>query len=275
MPRSPYVIRKIHGYTYYDEGPASRTPPVVLLHGMLGTLRNWEDTIGALSAHHYRTLAPELPIYDLPFNQSSVRGLVRSLHRFLQAIHPGPIVLVGNSLGGHVALLYALAHPERIASLVLSGSSGIYEVELGTSTMRRKDRSFIRERAALTFFSPEHVTDDLVEAVYDIVNDRARVLRLIRMARSVQAETVTQDLARITSPTLLIWGKDDQITPPEVAHTFLQNLPHAQLYFIDRCGHAPMIEQPALFNERLLAFLADTVGVPRAGTSSLQKTTAL
>lgn len=269
MPCSPYLLHEEKGFRFLDEGPVTKAPPVVLLHGMLGDLSNWSGTVASLSARQYRVLAPVLPVYELPLPQANVRGLVAYLHDFLTTICDGPVVLAGNSLGGHVALLYALEHPGRVVALVLSGASGIYEVEIGSSTMRRRDRSFIRERAARTFYSPEHVTDELVEEVYEVVNDRGRVLRLIRMARSVQAETVTDRLGEIQAPTLLVWGRNDTITPPEVAETFAHLLPDAELHFINRCGHAPMIEHPAAFNAILLDFMRRKLEVPlRVAVSS-------
>jgi len=243
------------GYQYFDEGPISLRPTVICLHGMLGEPANWSHTLSHLAANGFRVLVPALPIYDLSLDQSSVSGLMQYIRSFLDTLGANPVVLMGNSLGGHVALLYALAFPECTSALVLSGASGIYEVEMGTSTMRRKDRDFIRERAARTFFSPHHASDHLVDRVYEIVNDRSRALRLITMARSVLRENIANRLARITAPTLLLWGREDSITPPDVAETFRRRLPCAQLFFLDHCGHAPMIEHPDGFNRRLLSFL--------------------
>lgn len=240
---------------YLEAGPASASLPVVLLYGLLGAPSNWEATAEALAAAGYRVWIPLLPIYELPIRESNLHGLVTFLERFLDAMSYPHVVLVGNSLGGHLALLYALRHPKRVAALVLTGASGLYEVELGTSTLRRYDREYIRERAALTFYDPCHVTDELVDRVQATLQDRQKVIRLIRMARSAQQETVAARLHDLTMPVLLIWGRNDRITPPEIAETFWKLLPTATLHFVDQCGHAPMIEQPAQFNTLLLAFL--------------------
>ncbi|SHK73225.1 alpha/beta fold hydrolase [Rhodothermus profundi] len=242
-------------FPYLEAGPASAFPPVVLLYGMLGEPANWEATAQALSIAGYRVLIPLLPIYELPLQESNLPGLVTFLTRFLDSLSLERVVLAGNSLGGHLALLYALRSPERVVALVLTGASGIYEVELGTSTLRRYDREYIRERAALTFYDPCHATDELVDRVQALLHDRQKVLRLIRMARSAQSETVMARLHELTMPVLLIWGRNDRITPPEVAETFRKHLPNATLHYIDRCGHAPMIEQPVHFNRILLQFL--------------------
>ncbi len=257
---TPFVLKEAHGFSFVAEGPESDRPAVVLLHGMLGDLSNWTSTIECLSQNGFRVYAPELPVYDMPMRKTNVDGLVDHVDEFIHQLDLAPCVLVGNSLGGHVALLMALRQPEDVAALVLAGASGIYEVDMGTSTMRRRDREFIRERAARTFYDPAHATDELVDEMLALVNNRSRALRLLRMARSAQSETVTESLKRIDSPTLLVWGADDQITPPDVAHEFQSRLGNAELEFIDKCGHAPMIERPQNFNEITLEFLTRTVG---------------
>lgn len=269
MPTSRYALRSFDGFHFLDEGPRTQ-PPVLLLHGMLGDLSNWDDTIGALTAVDYRVVAPLLPVYDLPLKETSVSGLVEYVRQLAQALALEPAVLIGNSLGGHVAIIYTLTYPSAVEAMVLSGSSGIYEVEMGTATMRRRDRQFIRDRAAVTFFDPRHATNDLVDEVYEIVNDRHRALRLIRMARSAQKETVTERLAAVRVPTLLVWGRNDVITPPDVALQFQARMSAAELHFIPECGHAPMIEHPEAFNRLTRDFLlrrAAPRALPRSNAS--------
>lgn len=267
MPQVDFTIRHQNSFKYLDEGTRGDTPPVVLLHGMLGDLSNWIETIDSLADHHYRVLVPVLPVYDLPTKHTSVYGLVDYVHRFLSELDIHDAVLVGNSLGGHVALVYALQYPEAVRALILSGASGIYEVNIGTSTPQRRNRAFIRDRTALTFYDPVHATDELVDEMFELVNDRSRVIRLIKMARSAKSVTVTDELAQITHPTMLVWGRDDQITPPEVGEEFQDRMPNAELHFIDQCGHAPMIEHPDAFNELTLDFLGRTVGEPSLASS--------
>lgn len=262
MHHPDFPVRQLDGFEYVDEGPTSDLPPVVLLHGLLGDLSNWNDTLGALSENGYRVVAPVLPVYEMSLKKSSVPGLVSYVHTFLSQLGIEQATLVGNSLGGHIALLYALRYPDAVAALVLAGASGIYEVNVGTSTPRRQDKEFIRERTELTFYDPVHATDELVDEMFDLVNDRSRVLRLIRIARSAEKEIVTEKLSGIDSPTLLVWGRDDEITPPDVAEEFYKRLPRARLHFIERCGHAPMIERPEQFNTITLRFLRKTLGTP-------------
>lgn len=264
---SDFPIHEKAGYRYVEAGQGSSLPPIVLLHGMLGDHSNWSATMEYLAEHGYRVLVPILPVYDLPLSQTTVTGLVNYVDKFTEALGVTKLVLAGNSLGGHVALLYAIRHAEKVKALVLSGASGIYEVEMGTSKFRRRDRDFIRQRAALTFFDPSHATDDLVDEMFGIVNDRGKAIRLIRMARAVQNEGVTEYLGTIHAPTLLIWGKEDVITPPDVAEAFFEGIPNAKLQFIGECGHAPMIEHPKLFNEYTLEFLNELTGNFRVAMS--------
>ena len=269
MHDTPFVAQHTDDFTYLDEGPRdAQHLPVVLLHGMLGDLSNWTETIEHLSDAGYRVIAPVIPVYGLSLRKTNVPGLADYLGSFLQHLSIDASILVGNSLGGHVALLYALDHPERVAAMVLSGSSGIYEAHLGTSTMRRYDREFIRERTELTFHDPVHATEELVDEMLDVVSDRPRALRLIKIARSADKEIVLDELHKLDMPTLLVWGNNDVITPPDVGKEFRDELPNAELHFIDKCGHAPMIEHPEEFNEITLKWLQRLTETPSMASLS-------
>jgi pimeloyl-ACP methyl ester carboxylesterase len=250
-------IQLLHAgeHHYVDEGTPNESPPVVLLHGLVGGVDNWSDTAKALAARGIRAIIPALPIYRMPLRHSSVGGLAAYVADFLSALEIEEAILGGNSLGGQIAAELAIRNRERVAALVLSGSSGVQEVSIGSGHFRRRDREFIRERAALTFYDSSLVTDDIVDEAYRSVNDRGRASRLLRIARSAQEETLLDRLDSVAAPTLIIWGRDDRITPPPVAETFKERIPDAELQWIDRCGHAPMMEHPGRFNEILIRFL--------------------
>ena len=230
---------------------------MVMLHGMLGGLENWTSTIETLSKAGYRAVAPVLPVYTLALEETSVSGLASHLGRFLAQMDIEEPVLVGNSLGGHVALIHVLSAGHTVSGLVLTGASGIHEVIMGNSRLKRYDRDYVREKAALTFYDPVHVTDELIEGVLKIVWDRPSAVRLIKIARSVRTDTVRDRLGNIRIPSLLIWGRQDRLTPPEVARDFQRRMQNARIVLIDRCGHAPMIEHPVEFGALLLEFLAE------------------
>ena len=269
MHETPFPIHETGSFQYNEEGPTdSPIPPVVLLHGMLGDLSNWVDTVEDLSENGYRVLAPILPVYDFPLSETGVPRLTEYVHEFMETLELDSAVLVGNSLGGHVALLHALNHPETVHALVLSGSSGIYETTMGSSFFRRQDREFIKERTEMTFYDPAHATEELVDEMLEIVNDRPRAFRLLKFARSADEETVTEQLSQLDMPSLLVWGRNDIVTPPEVAEEFRDRMPNARLEFIDKCGHAPMIEHPDTFNALTLDFLEELAEEARLEPSS-------
>ncbi|MCJ8210152.1 alpha/beta hydrolase [Mucilaginibacter sp. RS28] len=246
-----YVLREENGFRYIEEGEGET---LLLLHGLMGALSNWEKVIEAFSPN-YRVLIPMLPIYDLPLLTTGVKTLSKFVHKFIKYKKLTNITLLGNSLGGHVALIYCLAHPENIKTLILTGSSGLYENAFGGSFPRRESYDFVKEKVEYTFYDPATATKELVDEVFQTINDRNRVIRILAMAKSAIRHNMGKELHKITIPVGLIWGKNDKITPPEVAVEFNQLLPDASLYWIDHCGHAPMMEQPEQFNLLLREFL--------------------
>jgi pimeloyl-ACP methyl ester carboxylesterase len=260
-------FQNVGGFKYVDLNSASERPPVLLLHGLLGNPEGWFDAAAALAASKCRAIVPYLPIDEMPRGQANVGGLVKYVRKFTDFLDLDSMVLVGNSLGGQIALKYSIDHPEHIAGLILSGSSGIYEADVGTATFRRQDRDFIRAKAEKTFYDPAMVTEELVDRIYELATNRLRALRIVWVARSSMNDLVIDDLGDITAPTLLIWGTEDQITPPDVAYRFDRLMPSTQLHFIEKCGHAPMMEHPDAFNEIMINFLEhsiDRVALPSA-----------
>ena len=158
-------------------------------------------------------------------------------------------------MGGHVALVHILKHPERIKSLTLTGSSGLFESGMGDTYPKRGDKEYIRNKTALTFYDPAIATDELVNEVFEITNNRLKVIKIIALAKSAIRNNLGEELNQIKQPTCLIWGNNDTITPPFVAKEFNRLIPNSELHFIDKCGHAPMMEVPAEFNKILEGFL--------------------
>lgn len=261
MDPAPYEIKKRDGLTWAEAGAEHDGLPVIFLHGMMGDISNWETTIPAVAKAGYRVLCPILPVYTMPLRAANLDGLVTFVDEFLDSQGLHEVVLAGNSLGGHLAVLFAIKHPEHVRALVLTGASGIYEVEMSSSIMRRKDKNYLRPRVEKTFYDPSHVTEELLDDIIEIINNREKAVRLIKFARSVDKASVKTDLDRVHAPTLLVWGSQDLITPPHVARTFYEGIPHSELHFLDECGHVPMQEQPGKFNELLIEFLNKTRSV--------------
>lgn len=196
-----------------------------------------------------------LPLFELDLLHTTVGGLEKFVHRFLEFKDYKDIHLLGNSLGGHVALIYALRHPERIRSITLTGSSGLFENGMGDTYPKRGDYEYIRKKTQLTFYDPNIATKELVDEVYEMVNVRLKAIKIISLAKSAIRNNLGEELNQIKQPTLLIWGNNDTITPPFVGQEFQKLIPNSELHFIDKCGHAPMMETPEEFNKILHKFL--------------------
>jgi len=228
---------------------------MVLLHGLFGQLSNW-DGVAAAFAEEYNVHIPALPIYDTP-KQDPLYFLMAYVEKFIEERQLKDIVLIGNSLGGHVAILYAALHGYNVKHLVLTGSSGLYENTMLGSYPKRSSVDYIKERVEYTFHDPNIATGELVSQVLSITTDMAKCLGVLRVAKSTQRHYVADLLTNIKAPTLLIWGKEDRITPINVALEFESLLPGAKLVVLNDCGHAPMMEKPVEFNVVLQAYLIE------------------
>ncbi|MEY3397682.1 MAG: hypothetical protein RL220_276 [Bacteroidota bacterium] len=240
-----HPIREEGNFRYIEEGEG---PVIIFLHGLFGALSNFRETLEYFSARNYKVVIPMLPLYSMPVLNTGVKSLSKFLGEFIKHKGWDKVNLLGNSLGGHVALMYSNEHPEKVRSLTLTASSGLYENAFGSSFPRREDKEFIRKKVAVTFYDPKHATDELVDECFEVVNDRNRVLRILALAKSAIRHNMAKDLPHFQMPTCLIWGRNDTITPPEVAEEFNKLIPNSTLYWIDHCGHAPMMEHPEEFN---------------------------
>ncbi len=244
---------------YLERG---RGEAIVLLHGLFGSPDNWTPILEDLS-NEFRLLAPQLPLDRQPNRQphafQSIHQLTDYIKDFFESVGIERATIGGNSLGGQVAIDFCLKHPERVERLIITGSAGLFERSLSGGSIPKVTREFIREKACEIFYDPRHVTEELIEEVLEMLMDRAYVRFLIRVAKATRDYNVKSELGKIKIPTLIIWGRDDKITPPVVAEEFKEHLEHAQLVFLDRCGHSPPIEQPAAFARIVRDFLRNPV----------------
>jgi len=240
-------------------------PAILLLHGMFGGADDWRLCAEHLRTH-WRVIIPELPVLSLPYSEVGVHSLVQHVERVLTEQGVDRAVLVGNSLGGHIGLSVALRQPDRIAALVLAGSSGLFEKTQERKVPRRPTKEWVHEKIREVFFDEMHVTETLVNEVHETLSDLRQAMKMIRLAKSAKHENLRDILHQIHCPVLLVWGSNDKITPPVIAHEFKQQIPHAELRFIEHCGHAPTIECPREFNRITEEFLRRHFGYAYAGT---------
>lgn len=235
-------------FRYVEAGEGQ---PIIILHGLMGGLSNFEGVLNYFPPKGYKVIIPELPVYTLPVLKTSVKSLSEFLHDFI--IHKGlkEVILLGNSLGGHVGLLYTKNHPEYVKGLVLTGSSGLYENNMGDGYPKRGDYDYIKKKSEDVFYDPKVATKEIVDEVYESVNDRNKLVRTLALAKSAIRHNMSKELPKMNTPTAIIWGAEDRVTPPNVAEEFNQLLPDSNLYWIKKCGHAPMMEHPDQFNQIL------------------------
>lgn len=246
-----FEIKQEERFRYFEGGQGD---VIVPLHGLFGELSNFSELLRHFIPG-YRVLLPILPFYELDQVQSTVTGMVDYVERLLRFKNLERVHLIGNSLGGHISLLYYLRHPGRVKTMTLTGSSGLFENSLGETYPRKSDREYVRKKTEATFYNPKFASAELVENVYSVVNDRSKVIRMITLAKSAIRNNLRDEIPNVKIPVCLIWGKNDNITPVMVAEEFHRLLPDSELHYIEECGHAAMMEHPGEFNGILENFL--------------------
>jgi pimeloyl-ACP methyl ester carboxylesterase len=239
-------------FSYFEVGEGT---PIIILHGLMGGLSNFDGVSNFFPEKGYKLLIPELPIYKMSLLKTNVKNFAKYVSDFIDHVGYKEVILLGNSLGGHIGLLCTKLYPEKIKALVITGSSGLYESAMGESYPKRGDRNYIQKKAENVFYDPAVATKEIVDEVYEAVNDRNKLIRTLAIAKSAIRHNMAKDLPKMDTPTCIIWGKNDNVTPPSVAEEFHELLPDSDLYWIDKCGHAAMMEHPDEFNTLLDAWL--------------------
>jgi len=241
-------------YEYYQRGEGT---PIIVLHGLMGGLSNFEGVTSYFPEHGYQVVVPQLPLYTTSLIKTSVGTFAKFINSFIEHMGYEEVILLGNSLGGHIGLLTTKMFPEKIKALVITGSSGLYESAMGESYPKRGDYDYIKKKSEDVFYDPAVATKEVVDDVFSVVNDRNKLIKTLAIAKSAIRHNMAKDLPDMQTPTCIIWGKQDGVTPPEVATEFHEKLPDSDLYWIDKCGHAAMMEHPDEFNEVLHGWLKE------------------
>ena len=242
------MLIKNKKYTYFEVGEGK---PIIVLHGLMGGLSNFDGVANYFPEKGYKVIIPELPLYTQNILKTNVKAFSKYVKDFM--IHMGidKAILLGNSLGGHIALYFAKSYPELVKGIVITGSSGLYESGMGESYPKRGDYEYIKKKAEDVFYDPNVATKEMVDEVFATVNDRMKLLKTLTIAKSAIRHNMAADLPKMHVQTCIIWGANDQVTPPEVAEEFNTLLPNSELFWIEKCGHAAMMEHPDKFNEIL------------------------
>ena len=231
---------------------------VVILHGLMGGLSNFQGVTDYFPVKGYRVIIPMLPIYDLPLLKTNVKEFAKYVDQFISHMKLTDVILLGNSLGGHIGLLVSLLYPKNIKGLIITGSSGLYENSMGESYPKREDREYMKKKCEEVFYDPNIATKTIVDEVFETVNNRKKLVKILTIAKSAIRHNMSKDLPKIKIPTAIIWGENDIVTPPEVGQDFHRLLPNSSLFWIEKCGHAPMMEHPNQFNLHMENWLNTT-----------------
>lgn len=241
-------------FTYKEIGEGR---PIIILHGLMGQLSNFDGVVDFFPKKGYKIVLPELPLYALPIVKTKVSSFAKFVKEFIDFKNFKDPILLGNSLGGHIALSTLRSYPELISALIITGSSGLYENSMGGTYPRRHSYDYIKQKSEEVFYDPEVATKEVVDDVFETLNDRAKLIRTIAIAKSAIRHNMSKDLPNMDVPVCIIWGKQDHVTPPSVAVDFHTLLPDSDLFWIDKCGHAAMMEHPDQFNSILYQWLQD------------------
>jgi len=246
-----FPVKHEQQFNYCEEGDGEA---IVLLHGLFGALSNFNELISYFSPR-YKVVIPLLPLFELEVDQTTVMGMVDYLDAFMRFKNLKQVHLIGNSLGGHIVQLYYLRSPGKAKTMTLTGSSGLFENSLGDTYPRKGDYQYVKKKTEDTFYDPKLATKELIDEVFEIVNNRDKAIRIVVLAKSALRHNLRDEVPKMNLPVCLIWGKEDRITPPFVAEEFHKLLPNSELHIIENCCHAPMMEKADDFNGILERFL--------------------
>ena len=248
------MIKEEGKFRWLEEGNGGQS--IILLHGLMGGVENFGEMVDFISVEH-KVYGLDLKLFEGSILKVSVKSLSDYLYEFMNHLSLSSAILIGNSMGGHVGLIFAKEYPEMAKGMILTGSSGLYENAMGDSFPRRKNKNYIREKTEEVFYDPKVATTELVDRVFEIANNRISILRLLGYAKSAIRHNMAGDLPNFKMPICLIWGENDKVTPPKVANEFHALLSNSELHWVPLCGHAAMWEHPKEFSKIVLQFLKD------------------
>jgi pimeloyl-ACP methyl ester carboxylesterase len=242
--------------------PYSRRQPLVLINGLAEQSESWFRN-HAFWRRHFDVHMPNIIVYEgaalhrridegLPID---VDYLIEQLHIYLESfVQTPPYHLVASSLGGKVAVEYAVRYPENVERMVLVCPSGMGDEERLpiVEGVRRNDPRAIVDSV---FSDPRQLDGNIIEYYNRKFANRRWRTGLLRTIRGTMDHCVHQRLSQVTQPTLLISGQNDRIVDPEQARLAAKLLPQGQYLNIPQCGHAPQMEKPWLVNRLVVEFL--------------------
>ncbi|HMV51313.1 MAG TPA: alpha/beta fold hydrolase [Blastocatellia bacterium] len=253
--------QKIH-YVEAGSGPA-----VILLHGLGGDATNWAMTVPVLASKYHVYVPDQIGFgqSDKPLMNYRVATLVEFLAQFYKKLNIEKATLVGNSLGGWTAASFAIAHPEKVDKLVLVDAAGYTAKRWGGAELTKElyavlnpaTTADLKRAMSLVFYNKALITDAFIETAFANKLKKGDSPTINAFIDSVlRGEDFIDDKVKtIKTPTLVVWGREDGLTPLAIGEAFAQDIVGAQKLVIEKCGHVPQLEKAAEFNTGLLKFL--------------------
>lgn len=238
-----------------ETGPRE-APHVVFLHGLVGLNDHWEGVVAGLQ-DQARCVLVQMPLLDLRDDDCSIHGATQLTAALLDQQFAGKrCVLVGNSFGGHIAAKLAIDRPDLVAGLVLAGASGVIEKSMVSDVQIRPSREWLERKIGELFFDKSKMNPSDIDRAYQELSARGHARAMVRLSRTARKNHLGEQLPKISAPTLLIWGRQDIVTPPEACEQFHAKIRGSRIVWFEQCGHAPMIECPEAFSTAMREFLA-------------------
>lgn len=262
---------------YHEAGDG---PPLLLLHGSGPGVTGWRNYRGNLGffAEHFRCLVLEFPGFGVSddFGGHPVLDAQRAVAEFTDALGLDRVDIIGNSMGGGVGISFAINNPERVGKLVTIGGIGTNIFSPGPSEGIRLLQEFTenptRERLIewlhAMVYDPALVTEELIEERWALASDpaalesarrmygKAAFAAMMAMMRRADVPMPWAVMHKLTVPTLLTWGRDDRVSPLDMALIPMRTIPDAEFHVFPNCGHWVMIEAKAAFERTVLPFLS-------------------
>lgn len=250
-PGAPVLAATVH-----ESGTPGLSPlPVVFLHGLVGLNDHWEPVVAKIRSS-LRCVLFEMPLLKLKGEACSIQGVTALTEQYLGERFGSKCILVGNSFGGHVALRIALNRPDLVGGLILAGSSGIIEKSLVSDLQIRPTRAWLRRKIAELFFDESNMAEADVDRAFAELSQKTGSRAMVKLSRSARRDELRDRIGQLAVPTLIVWGRQDVVTPPEAAEGFARLINGSRLEWLDRCGHVPMIEKTDAFAALMLDFIA-------------------
>jgi 2-hydroxy-6-oxonona-2,4-dienedioate hydrolase len=259
---------EIYGQNIHYLEAGSSGPPVILLHGLGGDATNWALTIPALASKYHVYALDQIGFgkSDKPIINYRVATLVEFLDQFYRKLGIEKATLVGNSLGGWTAAAYTIAHPQKVEKLVLVSSAGYTPKRYGAQEIPKSlyyalnpsTTADLKRLLETIFYDRSMLSDAFIAQAFTAKLKRGDGYTINAFIDSILRgeDFIDEKVKAIKTPTLVIGGREDRLTPPAMAEAFAEDIPGAQKLIIEKCGHVPQLEKAMIFNSTLLKFLA-------------------